>query len=329
MADCAIANPRYALKMTPGRPSRAMAPWRASPSLRRRRLGILHGRVLCPGILYGRTCCLYGRTCDGRTFCARTLHAPDLFSEVLRARLGPRVLDGSNLSALLHEPIRYPNILRGRCWNILLHDLCRGCLNGLHGLATRRRLLLRRPGLELPEQGFRCQLTVLRLILAGRYRCGNFVAGRCVLRGRRQDLSIGVRRNQCRRVGDRLDCWRRLRRRIAEERSRPPCKESRRISRCQNRDTDRGSRGNQDTRLEDSRRGNSFVEGIVNTLLGLVSEKPRQGWAGSKPSFVSMRDAPQWRRRPYPAIEVQKRRNLDFYLFSLGPGNRSPGAIAM
>src|SRR5438876_7051894 len=140
----------------------------------RQRRGILHGRVLCSGILWGRTFRLYGRT-----FCACPLRSPDLFSEVLRAYLCPRVVDGSELSALLHEPIRYSNILRSRCWIVLLHKLCRGILKGLHRLACLR-LSLRRPGLELPEQGFSCQLTVLRTLLTGWLRFSNFVAGRCV-----------------------------------------------------------------------------------------------------------------------------------------------------
>ena len=140
----------------------------------RRRLVILHGRDLRSGILYGRTLCLYGRT-----FCACTLRPPNLFSEVLRTHLCPCVVDSPDLPALLHEPMRCSNILRGRCRSILrsrcwsiLHNLCRGILhsrrgtilhnlrrsilNRLYGPAMRLRILLRRPCLELPKQGFRC-----------------------------------------------------------------------------------------------------------------------------------------------------------------------------
>ena len=121
------------------------------------RLGILRGLGLCPGILQGWT-----------TFCTCSLHPPDLFSEFLCVHLCPCVAGGPDLSVLLREPMRYSSSLRSRYWSIL-HDTCRGILNGLYGSAMCLRFLLRCPRLELRKQGLRCRLTVFRLILAGRF----------------------------------------------------------------------------------------------------------------------------------------------------------------
>ena len=102
-------------------------------------MGILHSRALCPGILYRRT--LYPRTLRRRTFYPRALCAPNLPSVFC-----PCSMDGQDVSVFLHEPMRYGGILR---------NLCRGTLGGLSRPDVCLRILLRYPGLELPEQDFR------------------------------------------------------------------------------------------------------------------------------------------------------------------------------
>src|SRR5438477_2463534 len=69
----------------------------------RRWLGILHGLVLCSGIL----------------------PAPDLFLGIVhRPYLCPRIMDWSDVSVLLHGPVR---------WFGIICNLCRGTFNGLYG----------------------------------------------------------------------------------------------------------------------------------------------------------------------------------------------------
>jgi hypothetical protein len=132
------------------------------------------------------------------------------FLKILRAHLRPHIMDGLDVSGLLHDPERWSGILRSRCLGILrslrrsiLRDLWRAILKGLYGRDIRPRIFLGRPSLELPEQGFRRWLAPFGLILTGWFGGGNFVAGRPVLRGRWHSLSIGGslngwrRRNRC------------------------------------------------------------------------------------------------------------------------------------
>ena len=145
-------------------------------------------------------------------FCSRWI----FFRGILRGPyLSPRTLDGPEASVLLHGPKRCWRIFRNLCRGSILHNLCRGILNGLYGPHLCVRIILGRPSLELPKQGFRRWLTIFRLTLTGGFRGGsNFVAGRRVLCGQRQSLSIGGR----------LNCWRRLigaglKRRFVDQRS--------------------------------------------------------------------------------------------------------------
>ena len=93
----------------------------------------------------------------------------------------------------------------------LVRQTCGGTLQNLRGILDRLlrldlRILLNRPSLELPKQGFRLRLAIFRLILIGGLRGINFVANWCVLCDRRQCLSIGGRFNRrCRPIGSRLD----------------------------------------------------------------------------------------------------------------------------
>ena len=99
-----------------------------------------------------------------------------------------RILHGPNPSVLFHGPD-----LR---WGIL-RDLYRGSLHGLCRLDPCPCLFLRRPSLELLEQGFSewlvdLGLTLLGLALIGRFNSrSNFVARRRIRCGRRQILSAG------------------------------------------------------------------------------------------------------------------------------------------
>ena len=63
-------------------------------------------------------------------------------------------MKGQDVSVLLHEPMRYGGILRDLRRSIL-RNVCRGILNGLYGPDICLRILLRRPGLELPKQDYR------------------------------------------------------------------------------------------------------------------------------------------------------------------------------
>jgi hypothetical protein len=82
--------------------------------------GILHRLVLCSGVLGGRD--LY--SC--------ILLPPDLFSGILHGPyLGPRTMDGPDVSVLFHGPERCSGIFRNLCWGIL-HNLCRGVFNRLY-----------------------------------------------------------------------------------------------------------------------------------------------------------------------------------------------------
>ena len=114
------------------------------------------------------------------------------------------MMDGPDTLVPLREPVRYPGIiLRNLCRGIL-RKLRRGVLNGLCGPAICLRILLGRPSLELPKQGFMWRPTWFRLILSGfrvmltdGFGGGNFVVGRRVLFDRRRNLSISGR----------LNCW--------------------------------------------------------------------------------------------------------------------------
>lgn len=165
---------------------------------------------------------LCSRIFHRRPFYSRILRSPDL-SSVLRAHLCPRIAGGQDTSVLLHEPMRDPGILR-YLFRTLFHSLCRGVLNGLCGLDLRVRIFLCRPSLELPEQRVRCWITLFRLICRGGFSGGYFIAGRRILCGRRQRLSIGGRLNQGRCLGGSLNRWRRpigarLQLRITNQRS--------------------------------------------------------------------------------------------------------------
>ena len=92
----------------------------------RRCQGILHGLVLCSGVLYGRDLLL------PPNLCSRMSPGPDLC---------PRIM-----SVLLHGPDPWSSILLNLCWGILY---------GLYGPDLRPC-----PSLEFLEQGFRWWLTV-------------------------------------------------------------------------------------------------------------------------------------------------------------------------
>ena len=68
----------------------------------------------------------------------------------------------------------------------LVRQMCGGTLQNLRGILERLlrlglRILLNRPSLELPKQGFRLRLAIFRLILICRLRGINFVANRRVI----------------------------------------------------------------------------------------------------------------------------------------------------
>ena len=150
----------------------------------RRWLGILHRRVLCSGIGYGRDLspCI--------------LLLPDPCSMIsLGSDLCSCILHGPDLSVLFHGP--------DPRWGIL-HHLYSGSLHGLCGPGRCPCLFLCRPGLELLEQFFSKRLAGLGLALTGlaltdldsaligRFnRRSNFLARRRIRRGRRQILSAG------------------------------------------------------------------------------------------------------------------------------------------
>ena len=155
----------------------------------RRCLGILHRRVLCSGVGYGRDLspCI--------------LLLPDPCSMI---SLGPDlcscILHGPDPSVLFHGP----DLRRG-----ILHHPYGGSLHGLCGPGLCPCLFLRRPSLELLEQFFSewladlglaltdlaltgLALTDLDLALIGRFNSrSNFVARRRIRCGRRQILSAG------------------------------------------------------------------------------------------------------------------------------------------
>ena len=179
----------------------------------RRCLGILHRLVLCSGVGYGRD--LYPGILLLPDPCSMISLGPDLCSCILH---------GPDPSVLFHGPD-----LR---WGIL-HDLYRGSVHRLCGPGLCPCLFLRRPSLELLEQGFiewladlGLALTDLGSALIGRFNSrSNFVARRRVACRRRQILS----------AGDRLNCWRRrtgvrLKRRFFDPRSRDILNERDRIS---------------------------------------------------------------------------------------------------
>lgn len=88
-------------------------------------------------------------------FRAYILRSPGLLSQALCARLCLRIVNGRNMSTLLRERMRYPDILGGGRWS-LLHDRGRSIQSGRSGLGLcLLRILVRQPGLELPEQGLR------------------------------------------------------------------------------------------------------------------------------------------------------------------------------
>jgi hypothetical protein len=152
-------------------------------------LGILHRRVLCSGIGYGRDLspCI--------------LLLPDPCSMIsLGSDLRSCILHGPDLSVLFHGP--------DPRWGIL-HHLYGGSLHGLCGPGLCPCLSRRRPCLELLEQFFSkwlanlglaltglaltgLALTDLDSALIGRFnRRSNFVARRRIRCGRRQILSAG------------------------------------------------------------------------------------------------------------------------------------------
>ena len=143
----------------------------------RRWLGILQRLVLCSGVGYGRDPCilLFSDPCSMISL------GPDLCSCILH---------GPNPSVFFHGAD-----LR---WGIL-HDLYRGSLHGLCGLDLCPCLFLRRPSLELLEQGFSewladlgLALTDLGSALIGRFNGrDNFVARRRIRCGRWQILRGG------------------------------------------------------------------------------------------------------------------------------------------
>ena len=155
----------------------------------RRLLGILHGRVLCSGVGYGRDLspCI--------------LLLPDPCSMIsLGSDLCSCILHGPDLSVLFHGP--------DPRWGIL-HHLYSGSLHGLCVPGLCPCLFLCRPSLELLEQFFGegladlgltrtglartgLALTDLGSALIGRFnRRSNFLARRRIRCGRRQVLSAG------------------------------------------------------------------------------------------------------------------------------------------
>ena len=98
----------------------------------RRCLGILHRLVLCSGVLCG--------------WDPGSLLPPDFFCGILHGPcLCPRMMNGQDMSVLLHGPKRCSGIFR---------NLRRSILNGLSGPGLCLRILIRQPALESPEQGF-------------------------------------------------------------------------------------------------------------------------------------------------------------------------------
>jgi hypothetical protein len=100
----------------------------------RRCRGILHGLVLCSGVLYGRDL----RPCIllPSNVCAGISLGPDLC---------PRILHGPDLSVLFQVPHLWSGILRNLCWSIL---------RGTYGPNLCPWILLGHPSLEFLEQGF-------------------------------------------------------------------------------------------------------------------------------------------------------------------------------
>ena len=136
----------------------------------RRWLGILQRRILCPGVDYGRDLC----PCI-------LLFLPDPYAMIsLRADLRACILHGPDLSVFFRGP-----------------DPRRGILRHPHRSSGRGRGLcpcffLRRPSLELLEQGFIEWLADLGLALIGGFDGrSNFVARRRVRCRRRQILRAG------------------------------------------------------------------------------------------------------------------------------------------
>ena len=151
----------------------------------RRSLGILRRRVLCSGVGYGRA--------------LRILFLPDPCSLI---SLGP---DLCSCIFILHGPdpsllFRGPDLRRG-----LLHRPYRSSLHGLCGSGLCPCLFLRRPSLELLEQGFIERLADLGLALIGRFNSRSAPNGRfnsrSALIGRFDSRSnlIARRRVRCRR----------------------------------------------------------------------------------------------------------------------------------
>ena len=134
---------------------------------------------------------LCSRISCGPDLCPCSLLLPDLFSGILhRPYLCPPVMDGPDVSVFLHGPKRCPGICLSWCRGIL-RNLSWSILNGLYGSDPCLRIF----------QGIRWWLSIFRLILISRLSGGShFVAGRRILCGRWQSLSIGGR----------LNCWRRL-----------------------------------------------------------------------------------------------------------------------
>jgi hypothetical protein len=124
----------------------------------RRCLGILHRRILGSGVGYGRG--------------LRILLLPDPCSLI---SLGP---DLCSCIFILHGPdpsllFRGPDLRRG-----LLHRPYRSSLHGLCGPGLCPCLFLRRPSLELFEQGFIELLADLDLALIGRFDSRSAPIGR-------------------------------------------------------------------------------------------------------------------------------------------------------
>jgi len=147
-------------------------------------LGILHGLDLW--CIFGPD--LYPCISPAPHLCSGILDGPDSC---------PRIVYRLDVSVLLHGPDLRSGILHDLCLVIL--DLGLGVLDGLHGLfGSDLCIFLRRPSLELPEQGFRWWLTDFGLALRCSFKSGtNFFARRDFACCRRQSLS----------VGSWLNCW--------------------------------------------------------------------------------------------------------------------------
>lgn len=142
------------------------------------------GLVLCSDILYGPS--LTSRILIPPDPCSRILHRPDF---------RPRILHGPDPSALLNGPGGRLIILQNQHWctlhRLYSSDFRSRNLHGLHRLDWRPLLLLGCPGLKLLQQGSRCCLAEIFLVLIGGIRSGrNFVAGWRAGWCRRQVLSV-------------------------------------------------------------------------------------------------------------------------------------------